>query len=90
MEVADKDDVSNVYEIPVGTLKEYPLEDEVIHVLVEDNTYIVPKDDLPLEKYPLDTDVKSVIKFSKDKMTPKIYIVKKEELKQTSVDEEVL
>ena len=93
VEVSDKDNVNNVYKIPVGALKESPLKEEVILVLVEEKTYVVPKDDFPLEKYPLYTNVRSVIKCSKGKTASErnTYIVKKEDLNEkskNSIDEE--
>ena len=52
--------------------------------MVEGKTYVVPKDDLALEKYPLQGEVRSVSKFSKGKTSSKIYIVKNEDLNERS------
>ena len=52
--------------------------------MVEGKTYVVPKDDLALERYPLQINVKFVSKFSKGKTSSKIYIVKNEDLNERS------
>ena len=54
--------------------------------MVEGKTYVVPKDDLALEQYPLQKNVKFVSKCSKGKTEAKIYIVKNEDLNERSGD----
>ena len=49
--------------------------------MVEGKTYVVPKDDLALERYPLQINVKFV---SKGKTSSKTYIVKNEDLNERS------
>ena len=67
IKVLDKENPENVFKTSIGTLKESPIDTSVLKVSIDDKTYIVPKNDLNLEQYPLDSDVSSVVKCSNDK-----------------------
>ena len=62
-----KEDPNIASEIAIGTLKESPIDTAVLKVSIDGNIYIVPKNNLNLEQYPLDSDVSSVVKCSNEK-----------------------
>ena len=67
IKVSDKENPDNVFKTSIETLKESPIDTAVLKVSIDGKTYIVPKNDLNLEQYPLDSDVSSVVKCSNDK-----------------------
>jgi hypothetical protein len=67
IQISNKDDQQDIYEIPQGTLKDSPLDSEVMKVLVDGKTFIVPTDDLDIKKYPQESETKTMIKFSNEK-----------------------
>jgi hypothetical protein len=67
IKVSGKENPDNVFKTSIETLKESPIDTAVLKVSIDGKTYIVPKNDLNLEQYPLDSDVSSVVKFSNDK-----------------------
>ena len=87
VKVSDKNDPKKLYEIPIGTLKEAPLENKVINVMIEDRTYVVPIKDFQLDMYPLHSNVRPVVKCSKLEKTSKhkVFIVKKDDLTKLAV-----
>ena len=87
VKVSDKNDPKKLYEIPIGTLKEAPLENKVINVKIEDRTYVVPIKDFQLDMYPLHSNVRPVVKCSKLEKTSKhkVFIVKKDDLTELAV-----
>ena len=80
IKVSEKNKPSNVYEISTGILTDSPLEDEVIDVLIDDKTYVVPKEDFQPEKYPLRSNVACVIKCSNGNGKSKAHVIEKKEL----------
>ena len=67
IKVSDRENPDNVFKTSIETLKESPIDTAVLKVSIDSKTYIVPKNDLTLEQYPLDSDVTSVVKCSSDK-----------------------
>ena len=67
IQILNKDDQHDIYEIPRGALQDSPLEAEVVKVSVDEKTFIVPKDDLDIEKYPQESETKTMVKCSNDK-----------------------
>ena len=67
IQISNKDDQRDIYEIPRGTLKDSPLDSKVVKVLVDGKTFIVPTDDLDIEKYPQESETKTMIKSSNEK-----------------------
>ena len=65
--VLDKEDPNIVSKIAIGTLKESPTDTAVLKVSIDGKSYIVPKNDINLQQYPLDSDVSSVVKCSNNK-----------------------
>ena len=90
VKVSDKNDSSNVYKIPIGILKESPLENEVRNVLAENKMFAIPKDELQLEKYPLQDNVTSVIRKPNDKtfVVEKKYLIEFREESENNIIEE--
>ena len=88
VEVLDNDDSSTTYEIAIGTLKDSPKENKVMDVLIEGKTYVIPKKDILLEKYPLQSDVKCVIRNSKGKV--KKFIVEKKNLNNFNIENSIV
>ena len=76
IKVLDKVDPNIVSKIAIGTLKESPIDTAVLKVSIDGKTYVVPKNDLNLEQYPLDSDVSSVVKCSNDKEKSNVEILK--------------
>ena len=70
IQISNKDDQQDIYEIPWGTLKDSPLDSKVVKVLVDEKTFIVPTGDLDIEKYPQESETKIMIKSSKEKDSP--------------------
>ena len=70
IQISNKDDQQDIYEIPWGTLKDSPLDSKVVKVFVDRKTFIVPTDDLDIEKYPQESETKIMIKSSKEKDSP--------------------
>ena len=70
IQISNKDDQQDIYEIPRGTLKDSPLESKVVKVFVDGKNFIVPTDDLDIEKYPQESKTKIMIKSSKEKDSP--------------------
>ena len=67
IKISSKDDQQEFYEIPRGTLQDSPLETETVKVSVDGKTFIVPKDDLDIEKYPQELETKTMVKCSNKK-----------------------
>ena len=67
IKVSDKENPDNIFKTSIETLKESPIDTAVLKVSIDGKTYIVPKNDLNLEQYPLDSDVSYVVKCSNDK-----------------------
>ena len=67
IQIINKDNQQDIYEIPRGTLKNSPLKTEVVKVSVDGKTFIVPKDDLDIEKYPQEPETKTMVKCSNKK-----------------------
>ena len=67
IQISNKNDLRDIYEIPHGTLQNSPLEAEVVKILIEGKTFIVPKDDLDIEKYPQESETKTMVKYSNEK-----------------------
>ena len=67
IQISNKDDEQAIYKIPRGALQNSPLETEVVKVLVDGKTFIVPKDDLDVEKYPQESETKTMVKRSNEK-----------------------
>ena len=67
IQILNKDDQHNIYKIPRGALQDSPLEAEVVKVSVDGKTFIVPKDDLDIEKYPQESETKTMVKSSNEK-----------------------
>ena len=67
IKVSDKENPDNVFKTSIETIKESPINIAVLKVSIDGKTYIVPKNDLNLEQYPLDSDVRSVVKCSNEK-----------------------
>jgi hypothetical protein len=67
IQILNKDDQHDIYEIPRGALQDSPFEAEVVKVSVDGKTFIVPKDDLDIEKYPEESETKTMVKCSNDK-----------------------
>ena len=80
--MSEKNKPSNVYEISTGMLTDSPLEDEVFDVLIDNKIYVVPKEDFQPEKYPLRSNVASVIKYSNDNGKNKVHVIEKKELNE--------
>ena len=70
IQISNKDDQQDIYEIARGTLKDSPLDSKVVKVLVDGKTFIVPTHDLDIEKYPQESETKIMIKSSKEKDSP--------------------
>ena len=64
IKVSDKENPDNIFKTSIETLKESPIDTAVLKVSIDGKTYIVPKNDLNLEQYPLDSDVSYVFKCS--------------------------
>ena len=67
IQISNKVDEQDIYEIPRGALQGSSLETKVVKVLVDRKTFIVPTDDLDLKKYPQESETKIMIKSSNDK-----------------------
>ena len=67
IQISNKDDQQDIYEIPWGTLKDSPLDSKVVKVFVDRKTFIVPTDDLDIEKYPQESETMIVVKRSNEK-----------------------
>ena len=67
IQISKKDNQQDIYEIPRGALQDSPLEAEVVKVSVDAKTFIVPKDDLDVEKYPQELETMIVVKRSNEK-----------------------
>ena len=67
IQISNKDDQHDIYKIPCGALQDSPLEAEVVKVSVDGKTFIVPKDDLDIEKYPQESETKTMVKSSNEK-----------------------
>ena len=67
IQILDKDDQHDIYEIPRGALQDSPLEAEVVKVSVDGKTFIVPANDLDLKKYPQESETKIMVKSSNEK-----------------------
>ena len=70
IQISNKEDQQDIYEIPRGTLKDSPLDSKVVKFFVDGKTFIVPTDDLDIEKYPQESETKIMIKSSKEKDSP--------------------
>ena len=80
--MSEKSKPNNIYEISTGILRDSPLEDEVMDVLIDKKTYVVPKVDFQPEKYPLRLNVVSVIKYSDHNGKNKVHVIEKKELNE--------
>ena len=67
IQISNKVDEQDIYEIPRGALQGSPLETKVVKVLVDRKTFIVPTDDLDLKKYPQESETKIMVKSSNEK-----------------------
>jgi hypothetical protein len=67
IQISKKDDQQDTYEIPRGALKDSPKKAEVVKVSVDGKIFIVPKDDLDIEKYPQESETNTVVKRSNEK-----------------------
>ena len=67
IQISNKNDQQEIYEIPRGALQNSPLEAEVVKVLIEGKTYIIPTDYLDIEKYPQESETKTMVKYSNAK-----------------------
>ena len=72
----------NVYEVQIGDLKESPMEKDVTKVVMENKTYVVPKEEFLLQEYPLQSDCHCVIRLFNGEKDPKLksFIVEKKDL----------
>ena len=86
VKVYDKNDGKRVYEVSIGTLKEAPMEKEVMDVLIKEKTYVVPIEDFQMEKFPLNSDVKFVLKPSKKikQSEGKVFVIRKTDLTEVN------
>ena len=67
IQISNKDNQQDIYEIPCATLQDSPLETKVVKVLVDGKTFIVPTNDLNIEKYPQESQTKIMVKYSNEK-----------------------
>ena len=67
IQISNKDDQQDIYKITRGALQDSPLETEVVKISVDGKTFIVPKDDLDIEKYPQELETKTMVKSSNEK-----------------------
>ena len=67
IQISNKDNQQDIYEIPRATLQDSPLETKVVKVLVDGKTFIIPTNDLNIEKYPQESQTKIMVKYSNEK-----------------------
>ena len=67
IQISNKVDEQDIYEIRRGALQGSPLETKVVKVLVDRKTFILPTDDLDLKKYPQESETKIMVKSSNEK-----------------------
>ena len=67
IQISNKVDEQDIYEIPRGALQGSSLETKVVKVLVDGKTFIIPANDLNIEKYPQESQTKIMVKYSNEK-----------------------